>query len=434
MLRGWMKTRRSTLRAIAGMVFTTTVLLAACAIRPTLSPIEPPPKSAFDAALVSRGAQLAILGNCSDCHTAPGGRPYAGGRALRTPFGTLYSANITPDAETGIGRWSEHAFSRALREGLDRDGRHLYPVMPYDHFTKLRDDDIKALYAFIMTREPVRAMRPAHLLPFPLNNRGLLGIWKSLYFEAGVFQSDRARSAEWNRGAYLVDGLGHCGACHTPRNLLGAEKKRLYLAGGEAEGWHAPALNAESPSPVAWTAGTLYQYLRTGLADAHAIAAGPMDPVVRNLARAPEQDVRAITTYLLTLMERESVVRSKPERAPVASDRGGTVRGLERGAALYAGNCAQCHDAGRTASSGSGLDLALGTAMTIPTSANLIRITLEGIAAPDGEAGRFMPGFASALTDDQMRDLVAYIRVYFGRQPPWRDVDTQLKKARASRP
>jgi mono/diheme cytochrome c family protein len=306
--------------------------------------------------------------------------------------------------------------------------------MPYDHFTKLRDDDIKALYAFIMTREPVRAMRPAHLLPFPLNNRGLLGIWKSLYFEAGVFQSDRARSAEWNRGAYLVDGLGHCGACHTPRNLLGAEKKRLYLAGGEAEGWHAPALNAESPSPVAWTAGTLYQYSRTGLADAHAIAAGPMDPVVRNLARAPEQDVRAITTYLLTLMERESVVRSKPERAPVASDRGGTVRGLERGAALYAGNCARCHDVGRTASSGSGLDLALGTAMTIPTSANLIRITLEGIAAPDGEAGRFMPGFASALTDDQMRDLVAYIRVYFGRQPPWRDVDTQLKKARASRP
>jgi mono/diheme cytochrome c family protein len=426
-----MTRRRSTIRTIAAAAFTATVLLTACAMRPILAPVEPPPGSAFDPALISRGADLALLGNCSDCHTAPDGRPYAGGRPLRTPFGLFYGSNITPDAETGIGRWSEDAFARALREGLDREGRHLYPVMPYNHFTKLGDDDVKALYAFIMTREPVRAPRLQHELPFPLRIRGLLGLWKSLYFEPGVFRPDPGRSAEWNRGAYLVDGLGHCGACHTPRNLLGGEKRERYLSGGEAEGWHAPALNAESPSPLPWTAATLHEYLRTGLADGHAIAAGPMDPVVRNLARAPQPDVRAITTYLLTVLEAAGDRRRKPPPAPAASGQIAGDPNLAHGAALYAGNCAPCHEQGRTSSSGSGLNLELGTAMTIPTSANLIRITLEGIPVPEDEPGRFMPGYAAALTDDQMRDLVQYVRVHFGRRPPWRDVDAELRKARA---
>src|ERR1017187_5413537 len=277
------------------------VPLAAAAAQPAIEPIEPPVRASFDAALLAKGAQLGALGNCMGCHTAPEGKPYSGGLPLKTPFGTIYATNITPDVETGRGRWSETAFRRAMHEGVDRDGRNLYPVFPYDHLTKVTDDDVKAIYAFVMTREPVRAETPPNQVPFPFNIRGLIGVWKSLFFERGRFQPDPAQSAEWNRGAYLVEGVGHCGACHTPRNFLGAEKKTELLAGGEAENWHAPALNAASPAPVPWTAEQLYRYLRYGFDDVHDITAGPMAAVTHNLAVVPEQDLRAITAYIASL-------------------------------------------------------------------------------------------------------------------------------------
>jgi len=428
----------------------TTAFLAACTTLSVLAPIEPLSRSSFDPAMVAKGAQLAAIGNCNVCHTAASGKPYAGGRPLKTPFGTIYGTNITPDPDTGIGRWSESAFLRAMREGIDREGRHLYPAFPYDHFTKVTGEDIKALYAFVMTRDPVRAETPPNELSFPFNIRSLIGAWKVLYFKRGVFRPDAAQSAEWNRGAYLVQGLGHCGACHTPRNFLGAEKKRSDQAGGEAEGWHGPALDAASPAPVPWTAEQLYQYLRTGLDDLHAIAAGPMEPVVRNLAAVPEQYVRAIATYVATLAGQPTAVRKKKAEDALlqARDEGaayprieranqntaGSDRGLQNGAAVYAGACADCHDQGRHASSGGALHLALGTAMTIPTSANLIRITLEGIQPPDSEPGRWMPGYADALTDEQVKDLVTFIRAHFGREPPWPDVADELRKARQVKP
>jgi mono/diheme cytochrome c family protein len=409
-------------------------VLVACAANRMLAPVEPPMRSAFDAALIAKGAQLAAMGNCNSCHTAERGPSYAGGRALRTPFGTMYGTNITPDPDTGIGRWSEAAFRRAMHEGLDREGRQLYPAFPYDHFTKVSDEDIRALYAFFMTREPVRAENRTHELTFPFNVRSLIGVWKRLYFEPGRFQPDAGRSDELNRGAYLAEGLAHCGACHTPRNFLGAEKKRMPYAGGEAEGWHGPALNADSPSPVPWNTAQLYVYLRTGLAEQHAIAAGPMDPVVRNLALVPEADVRAIATYFAMLMgEPTPDRRHRAEEAGALAKRGATEGNNGRGAALYAGACGSCHDQGRQASNGTALHLALGTAMTIPTSANLIRITLEGIAPPPGEPGRTMPGFAHALTDDQVKELVTYIRERFGRAPPWTDLDEELRKARQAK-
>ncbi len=418
-----MTARRVILGPFVSSVLATTAFLAACTTLSVLAPIEPPPESSFDPARVAKGAQLAAIGNCKVCHTAAGGKPYAGGRPLKTPFGTIYGTNITPDPDTGIGRWSEGAFLRAMRDGVDREGRHLYPVFPYDHFTKVTDEDIKALYAFVMTRDPVRAETPPNDVSFPFNIRNLIGAWKVLYFERGVFRPDAAQSAEWNRGAYLVQGLGHCGACHTPRNFLGAEKKRNDQAGGEAEGWHAPALNAASPAPVPWTAEQLYQYLRTGLDDLHAIAAGPMEPVVRNLAAVPEQDVRAIATHVATLAGQPTASRQKKaEDALLQARRDGAAypridranqktaggdQAFQNGAAVYAGACAECHDQGRQTSSGGALHLALGTAMTIPTSANLIRLTLEGIMPPDSEPGRWMPGFAGALTDEQVKDLAA---------------------------
>ncbi|MFL6566979.1 MAG: c-type cytochrome, partial [Burkholderiales bacterium] len=270
------------------------ILAAACTAcgSDPLAPVAAPARASFDAALIAKGAQLAAIGNCRGCHSAEGGRSFAGGRPIDTPFGTFYGTNITPDPDTGIGQWSEQAFRRALREGLDREGHHLYPAFPYEYYTRLTDEDIHALYAYIATREAVRADNRPHELRAPFNIRALLGAWKALYFEPGVFRADPARDVQWNRGAYLVNGLGHCGACHTPRGFLGGEKKDQLFAGGIAEGWHGPALNAGSPAPVPWTAHQLFNYLRTGLDDLHAIAAGPMDPVVRNLARAPEEDVR----------------------------------------------------------------------------------------------------------------------------------------------
>jgi mono/diheme cytochrome c family protein len=409
----------------------TIATLGACATFSTLAPIEPPSRASFDAALITKGAALAVIGNCIDCHTAADGKPFAGGRPLETLFGTIYGTNITPDPDTGIGRWSEDAFRRALREGVDREGRHLYPVFPYDHFTRMTDEDVRALYAFVMTRDPVHAVPPANELPFPVGNRSLIGVWKALYFERGVFRPDATQSTQWNRGAYLVQGLAHCGACHTPRNALGAEVRQQDLAGGVVQGWHAPALDASSPAPVPWTAETLYKYLRTGLDDLHAIAAGPMDPVVRNLAKAPEEDVRAIAVYIAARIGDPAFAhRRKLDEAQLAREAGDRY---SRGAEIYVGTCAQCHDQGRDVSSGAALDLSLGSSTTMPTSANLIRITLEGIAAPDDEPARFMPGFATALTDEQVKDLMIYIRAHFGREPAWHDIDRELKKAKAGR-
>jgi mono/diheme cytochrome c family protein len=240
-------------------------------------PDRPPEPVGFDSATVQRGAGLAAVGDCASCHTAAFGAPYAGGVALRTPFGTIHGTNITPDPDTGIGRWSEAAFVRAMREGVDREGKQLYPAFPYDHFTHASDDDLHALYAFVMTRDPVHAPNVANALRFPFGFRPLIAGWKLLFLKRGPEPVvDPIQSATWNRGAYLVRSLGHCGACHTPRNALGAEERSREFAGGVAEGWYAPALDEHSPSPLPWSVDELAEYLRTGIAGDHAIAGGPM--------------------------------------------------------------------------------------------------------------------------------------------------------------
>ena len=188
--------------------------------RPAIAAIDPPKPKSFNVELVKRGRELAAIGNCHDCHTVRGGRNLAGGLPVPTPFGAIYSSNITPDAESGIGRWSEEAFQRAMRSGVDREGRHLYPTFPYDHFTNVSDDDNRALYAYLMTREPVHAPARRNELAFPLDQRFVVAGWKLLFLRRDGFRPDPARGSAWNRGAYLVEGLAHCGACHTPRNAL----------------------------------------------------------------------------------------------------------------------------------------------------------------------------------------------------------------------
>jgi mono/diheme cytochrome c family protein len=282
------------LAVLVAVVLVGAIGFVALGWRASIAMIDPPAPESFDPELVKQGSDLAAIGNCNVCHTRAGGEVLAGGRAMPTPFGTIYSTNITPDPETGIGRWSEAAFQRSMHEGVDREGRHLYPAFPYDHFTLTSDEDNRALYAFLMTRQAVRAETPENDLPFPLNIRMTLAGWKLLFFREGRHVADAGRDATWSRGQYLAEGLGHCGACHTPRNALGAEKRDEHFAGGETEGWTAYALNENSPAPVPWTVESMAFYLKNGWDHAHGVARGPMAPVTANLGVVSDEDIRAM--------------------------------------------------------------------------------------------------------------------------------------------
>ncbi|MBW8832562.1 MAG: cytochrome c [Burkholderiales bacterium] len=403
------------------------LVLAACATHRAFEATAPPPAVSFDRELVARGDRLASLGNCASCHTAADGKPYAGGFPVHTPFGTVYGTNITPDVETGIGKWSLAAFERAMREGIDREGHHLYPAFPYEHFTLVSNDDIAALYAFVMTREPVASRPPANTISVP---RPLVAIWKSLYFEPGRFHADPAHDAQWNRGASLADGLAHCGACHTPHNTLGAEKKAERYAGGEVSGWHGPALDANSSSPIPWTEEALAQYLRNGVAPDHALAAGPMANVVRNLSHGDPQDIQAIAHYIASLDARPASARAQQAQKVLAElPRPGIAKAdarHTRGEQVYAAACAECHDRGRGVDGGA-LPMPLAIAITLPTPSNLVHIVRDGIVPREHEHGLWMPPFDAALTDEHIAELATYLRSMTDL-PPWRDVPGDIRK------
>lgn len=369
----------------------------------------------FGQASVTRGAAWAQIGDCAVCHTRAGGAPFAGGRALRTPFGTVFSTNITPDPATGIGRWSLAAFRRAMQRGIARDGTHLYPAFPYDHFTHVDDAQIDDLHAFLMTRSPVVSTAPANRLMFPLGFRPLLAGWTLFFLHPGPVVPDPARSAEWNRGRYLVEGLAHCGGCHTPRNLLGAEQPLHALGGGWSDGWYAPPLDRHSPALLPWTADRLFGYLRTGLDRDHAAAAGPMGPVTEQLSRAPDADVRAIAVYIADRMARPSDAepRAAPDREAAAA------AGQPAGAALFAGACATCHDAGAPMMLHGRPALGLGTPLRESTPRDVIQIMLQGLQPPVGTAGPYMPAFGTSLTDQEIAEIVAYLHARFGDHQVW---------------
>jgi mono/diheme cytochrome c family protein len=384
-------------------------------------------KRSFAPELVRRGAELAALGYCASCHTAEEGKPFAGGRPLATPFGTIFGTNITPDAETGIGLWSQAAFARAIREGIDRTGADLYPAFPYDHFTKLEDGDIEALYAFVMTRQPVRAANPANHLAFPFNLRPLLVGWKLLFLHKEPLRPDDTKSAQWNHGVYLVEALSHCGACHTPRNRFGAEVASKRFDGGEAEDWWAPPLNTMSPTPVPWNEESLINYLRSWDAT-HGGAVGPMAPVVAALATAPEADVRAIANYVASTLGRPSGDRPAVQKAQAneAPKDGG------EGAQLYTGLCATCHESG-AAVPFTVESLGQHTTLYSPDPRNLIHVILEGVHPPEGTVGAIMPAFVDTLSDAQIEKLVAYLRARFSTAPQWEHIGDEIGRLRRQR-
>ena len=422
------------------------VLLAAAALlwamrHPALDPVPPPDPADFDRALLRQGEALAGIGDCVVCHTAAGGEPFAGGLPLPTPFGVVHATNITPDPATGIGNWSQAAFLRAMREGVDRGGRHLYPVFPYDHFTRVREADLRAIYAYLMSLAPVEQVNPANDLVFPLNQRLLLAGWKLLFLDTGEYQPDPDRSEEWNRGAYLAEGLAHCGACHSPRNVFGAVVQGRAFAGGEAEEWHAPALDTGAPGPVPWTQLQLVNYLFDGWDAEHGIAAGPMAPVVNHLYDQSEDDVFAIAAYieswqrpalseagLAAVRERAQALDFadtpgyEPERRPDSPS-------LQRGLEVFRDQCAHCHKRGE----GGALPVSLALTGTVnaPDARNVIHIVFDGIRPPRGALQRSMPGFGASITDAEITDLVAFLRWHFTDHPPWAGVAEQVAATRA---
>ncbi|WP_028292768.1 molybdopterin cofactor-binding domain-containing protein [Oceanobacter kriegii] len=400
--------------------------------RAAIPEITPPSASVYSAATIARGAEVFAAGDCAVCHTSEGGIRNAGGRALETPFGTVFSTNLTPDPDTGIGRWSFTAFERAMREGISRDGKHLYPVFPYTAYQNMNDADMQALYAYLMSQPAVKQDNPQTELAFPYSFRPMMAGWNTLFKNNTRTYDDPTQTELWNRGAYLVNGAGHCGACHSPRNLLGAEKTgTAFLAGGDVDGWEAPALNGQSKSPLPWSEQDFYDYLRTGNSDTHGPSTGPMAAVVEEMQALPDSDIQAISHYLANL---EGVSASQPAPQTTTLAESGTLNATDFNSAArtFESACAGCHET-RPDWFGVNPNLATNSNVHSDRPDNLIRTILFGVQTPaDPELG-YMPGFANAMNDKQVANLVSHIRGRFAADKPvWHNLEAVVKQIRAN--
>jgi mono/diheme cytochrome c family protein len=357
---------------------------------------------------IERGRYLATASDCISCHTNPGGKPFAGGRAIETPFGDIISANITPDIETGIGAWSDEAFDAALRRGIGRHGRFLYPAMPYNAYAKLSRDDVLAIRAYLGSVEPVRNQVPPTSLPFPFNIRTGMRLWNALYFDRSEFKGDPTKSAEWNRGAYLVDGPAHCGACHTPKTFLGGDKTDQYLQGSHLQGWYAPNITNDQRVGLGnWTVEDIAAYLKTGHNRITA-ATGPMaEAVSLSTSRMTDEDTKAIATYLKSLPGKTESVAPLPN----------TSATMIAGGAIYRDQCSACHglDGRGVANLFPAIADASGAKSNDPTTA--IRIVLRGarsVATAREPTSPGMPSYGWQLGDTEVADVLNYIRNSWG--------------------
>jgi mono/diheme cytochrome c family protein len=377
---------------------------------------------------ISKGRYLAEAADCAGCHTIPErGAPYAGGRAIETPFGDIISRNITPDRESGIGNWSDEDFDRAVRQGIRSDGSRLYPAMPYPSYTKMSRDDVKAIRAYLNTIPPVHTENPPNTLPFPFNIRAAMRVWNMLNFTEGTYKPDPQKSAEWNRGAYMVQGPGHCGACHTPKSFLGGDKTEQNLRGASLQGWSIPNITDDPRRGIGrWSVDDITAYLKTGHNRITA-ATGPMaEEITLSSSHMTDSDLKAIATYL------KSVPGADDKPAPVAAN----DPAMKAGAAIYRDVCSACH-----AIDGKGvpnLFPSLADASVVrsddPTSA--IRIVLRGarsVATTPEPTAPGMPSFAWQLSDAQIAAVLTYVRNGFGSPAPAvsaSDVSTARKDLR----
>ncbi|MRW92908.1 c-type cytochrome [Duganella sp. FT80W] len=406
-----------------GALAIATIVAAGWALEPEIKPVPTPNPSEFEPASVSRGARIVAQGDCMVCHTSATGAPYAGGLPLRTPFGTIFTTNITPDPQTGIGTWSLAAFTRALRHGVARDGHLLYPAFPYIHYTRMSTADISDAYAYLMTRTPVNYKAPDNELLLPLRFRPMLAGWNLLYLHPGPATDVQTQSAEWNRGRYLVDGAGHCASCHSKLDPIGGERSPAF-SGGNIDGWDAPALSNLLNTPKPWTREQLAIYLRHGWSAEHGAAAGPMGPVTHSLSQLPDEDSNAIATYIMSLQK----PATKPATTgPADAD----VTRVRQGAALFAGACAGCHSPeAPMMSMGGRPSLGLSSAVTSDRPDNLIQIVLNGVPWKDSHHSTFMPPFAASLSDAQIALIAAYVRADIGQRAAWKDVDQRVAAIR----
>lgn len=361
-------------------------------------------------ATAQRGKYLVRAGDCVVCHTADGGRPFAGGRAIQTPFGTIYSTNITPDPETGIGQWSYKEFYTAMHEGIGRGGKRLYPAFPYPWYTKVNANDVRAIKAYLDTLPAVRQENKPLKLSWPFSVREVMVGWNALNLHEGSFRSDPKKSAQWNRGAYLVEGLGHCGQCHSPKNKIGATKRGDQLEGGYAENWYASDLVGNMRDGLgAWSTQEIVRYLKNG-SNTTASAGGPMAEVVRDsTTHLTNADLDSIAMYLKDLPNKPTVIEvNSIDQSSVA-----------RGKTLYTANCIGCHFASGSGVANAFPRLKASAAVQARYPDTVLQVIIEGgkvVTTKQQPLPYQMPAFGRRLSDQQIADLATYIRNAWGNQ------------------
>lgn len=375
-----------------------------CAATAVIGQTGPNPLSTVD-----RGRYLAAAGDCAACHTQKGGPAYAGGAPIKTPFGVVYSANITPDPDTGIGSWSAGQFYRALHNGLDDQGHHLYPAFPYNYYTRVTRADSDAIFAYLRTVEPARSTPPPNALVFPFNIRGLIAVWNALFLHPGEFRPDPSRSAQWNRGAYLVEGLGHCGACHTQMNALGAPRESRHLYGGTFEDWFAPDLTANPRTGLGgWSRQDVVDFLKTGR-NAHAAASAAMGDVVNvSTSQMSDADLDAMAVYL----------NDRPP-APTAPSTTPGAEEMRQGEAIFVDNCSACHRMQGQGTPGFFPPLPADANLQQANPATTVHLILAGVQSTPTAAhptGVSMPAYAWKLSDEQIAAVATYVRNTWGNR------------------
>jgi mono/diheme cytochrome c family protein len=364
-------------------------------------------EDAADANLIARGKYLAKAGDCMPCHTAAKDKTFAGGLRINTPFGAIYSPNITPDRDTGIGAWTFEQFKNAVHSGIRADGQYLYPAMPFDAFTKITEDDLKALWAYFRSLPPIKQERHANDMTFPFNIRYGMLAWRLLFFRAQYFEPDPKKSAQWNRGAYLVEALAHCGDCHTPRNFMGATEASRRFQGAQIDQWYAPDITARSLAKTNhWDKSQLIAFLQKGAAN-NSTVLGPMQEVVHDsLSFLTAGDLDAMATYLLD----PSNEKSAPQSVPVAKTLAPAVE--TRAAKLYSDNCAGCHQANGQGIAGSIPPLAGNPVVVAAKPFDTLAVVLQGVPASGNIPA--MPSFAGSFSDGDVAALANYVRTSWG--------------------
>lgn len=405
-----------TIRIVIALIVLALLAVAALfLLRPGLLPrTGAAPEASASTQIISKGEYLARAGDCVACHTVPNGPVFAGGRAMATPFGNLYVPNITPDDDTGIGLWTPDEFYRMMHTGISRDGKLLYPAMPFASYTQVTRDDSDAIFAYLMSVPPVKQKNREHELRFPFNNRELLIGWRTLYFKEGEFKPDAAQSVEWNRGAYLVKGLGHCAMCHTAVNALGGSSESKAFEGGMIpnQNWYAPSLTSNREAGLGeWEINEIADLLQVGVSHRGTVY-GPMAEVVYNsLQYMSDADTKAMAVYLKGLPQKDGAP------PPTSQARLVNPEVMEVGRKVYVAQCAMCHGAEGKGQPPSFPLLAGNRSITMATPVNPIRMVLNGGYPPGTRKNprpHGMPPFSHVLDDEQVAAVVTYIRVAWG--------------------